>query len=154
MNQYSEILQYIYGLGQDDLFINTVTQGEPDQIDLDRGNIFPLLHIVVDTGGFTNGSTLNFNVTLECMAVRDINKSEVITDKFWKQDNEIDNLNETLASLNRMWTIMYRDFEDKDINAQENPSFEKRVFSGKNLLDGWQLTFTLEVPNKTLNLCL
>mgnify|MGYP000845967368 CR=1 FL=1 len=82
----------------------------------------------------------------------DINK-EVVNDKFWKNDNEVDNLNETLAVLNRMWTSMYRDFEDVNITASENPSLEPLIYDEKNILDGWALNFTIELPNTTLNLC-
>jgi len=152
MNQYTELLQYIYDLGTADVFINTITQGEPSEVDINRGNIMPLLHIVIDSAGLTNGSTINFNLSLECLTVRDINK-EVVTDKFWKQDNEVDNHNETFASLNRIWTIMYRDFQDKDINALENPTLDKVTLEGSNLLDGWRLSTTIELPNKELNLC-
>lgn len=153
MNQYSELLQYIYNLAIADPFINTVTQGDTDKIDLDKGNIFSLLHIVIDSGSFSNGSTVLFSVSLDCLALRNINKKEVISDKFWKQDNEVDNHNETLASLNKLWTTMYKDFEKRNITASENPTLEKISFAGKNLYDGWSLSFEVELPNTTLNLC-
>jgi hypothetical protein len=95
---------------------------------------------------------MTFNIDLRCLAQRDINK-EVVNDKFWKNDNEVDNLNETLAVLNRMWTSMYRDFEDVNITASENPSLEPLIYDEKNILDGWALNFTIELPNTTLNLC-
>ena len=153
MNQYSELLQYIYNLAIADPFINTVTQGDTDKIDLDKGNIFSLLHIVIDSGSFSNGSTVLFSVSLDCLALRNINKAEVIIDKFWKQDNEVDNHNETLASLNKLWTTMYKDFEKRNITASENPTLEKISFAGKNLYDGWSLSFEVELPNTTLSLC-
>ena len=152
MNQYSQLLTYIKSLAQSDVFVNTVTQGDFDKIDLDKGNIFPLVHVNVISAGFTNGQTVKFNVQLGCMDIRDINK-EVRTDKFWEQDNEVDNLNETLAVLNRMWTTMYRDFDENNITASENPSLEPIIYDEKNILDGWVLTFTIEVPNTTLDLC-
>jgi len=153
MNQYTTLLKYIYDLATADVFINTVTQGDTDKIDLDKGNIFSLLHITIESGSFSNGSTVNFSVSLDCLALRNINNNVVIDDKFWKQDNEVDNHNETLASLNRLWTIMYKDFEKSNITASENPSLEKIAFSGKNLYDGWSLSFDVELPNTTLNLC-
>jgi hypothetical protein len=152
MNQYTEVLYYIKGLAQADDYVNTVTRGEFDKLDLNKGNIFPLVHINIASAGFTNGSTITFDVQVGCLDIRDINK-EVVEDKFWEQDNEVDNLNETLACLNRIWTIMYRDFNDVGITASESPTLEPMIMADKNLLDGWIIDFTIEVPNTMLNLC-
>jgi len=84
--------------------------------------------------------------------IRDISK-ENSTDIFWEQDNEVDNHNETLASLNRMWLIMLTDFEKTNITASENPTLEIVTFDRANILDGWILTFQVEIPNTTINLC-
>jgi len=153
MNNYSELLNYLYKTLSADIFVNTVTQGDTDKIDLDKTNIFPLAHIVVDGASFNNGSTILFNVSIDVLNVRDINKDEVVSDKFWLQDNEIDNHNHTMAVLNRIWLILLKDFEKHNITASENPSIEKISFSGKNLLDGWSLSFDVETPNTTINLC-
>jgi len=48
---------------------------------------------------------------------------------------------------------MKRNFDEKNITASDNPTFNKIDFSGKNLLDGWQLDFTIEMPNVDINLC-
>lgn len=152
MNQYSQLLTYIKSLAQSDVFVNTVTQGDFDKIDLDKGNIFPLVHVNVISAGFTNGQTVKFNVQLGCMDIRDINK-EVRTDKFWEQDNEVDNLNETLAVLNRMWLKMYTDFEENNITASENPTLEIVTEARSNILDGWILNFEVEMPNEIISLC-
>jgi len=152
MNQYTEITYYIKALAENDAYVNTVTRGEFDKLDLNKGNIFPLVHINIAAAGFTNGQTLIFDVQVGCLSIREINK-KIVQDKFWEQDNEVDNLNETLACLNRLWTIMYRDFTDKNITASENPTLEPMVFADKNLLDGWIIDFTIEVPNTNLNLC-
>jgi hypothetical protein len=151
MNQYTELLNYLkllalrYGA-------NTVTKDAPDSIDLQKTNIFPLVNISIANGSFSNGSTISFNVVLEAITNRDANK-EVVNDKFWSNDNEVDNHNNTLAILNKMWVAMYRDFEDKNITSSESPTFEKITLGGTNLLDGWELSFDVELPNTTLNLC-
>ena len=152
MNHYTELLYYIKQLADADEYINTVTNSPDDSIDLDKGNIFPLLNVDVVSGSFTNGQTVKFNVEIVCLDIRDINK-ELRTDKFWGQDNEVDNYNDTLAALNRLWTSMHRDFENNNITASENPQLEIITYSNVNLLDGWKLTFEVEMPNTTLNLC-
>jgi len=151
MNQYTELLIYLKTLAK--LYgANTVTKDAPDSVDLQKTNIFPLVNISIANGSFSNGSTISFNVVLEAITNRDANK-EVVDDKFWSNDNEVDNHNDTLAILNKMWVAMYRDFEDKNITSSESPTFEKVTLIGTNLLDGWELSFDVELPNTTLNLC-
>jgi len=152
MNHYTQLLIFIKSLGESDPFINTVTRDGDVDLDTNKMNVFPLLDIYIAGGSFSNGKTVNFDVELTCVDIRDINK-EIVNDKFWKNDNEVDNHNETLATINRIWTSMYRDFERNDITASENPSLEKITLDYKNLLDGWKLTFEVEMPNTTLNLC-
>ncbi len=112
MNHYSELLRYIKQLGEQDDFIHTITQGNTSDFDLDKSNIFPVLNVDVLNAGFTNGKMISFDLEIACMDIRDNNK-ETREDKFWKQDNEVDNLNEMLASLNRIWFKLLQDIEDK-----------------------------------------
>jgi hypothetical protein len=109
LNHYSELLRYIKTLADADSFVHTITQGEFERLDLDKGLIYPLLHITIIGGSFSNGQTVLLNVEIACLNQRDISP-EIRTDKYWQQDNEVDNLNETLAVLNRLWTNMFRDF--------------------------------------------
>ena len=99
MNHYTQLLYYIKQLAEADQFVNTVTKGSFEDLDLNKKNIFNLLHI-----------------QLGCFGIRDINK-EIVNDKFWEQDNEVDNHNETLAVLNRLWLKMYTDFEKNNIKC-------------------------------------
>jgi len=152
MNQYTQLLYYIKYLAVSDALVNTVTKGDFDLLDLDKANIFPLVHINIISAGFTNGQTLKFSLQIGCFDIRDINK-EVRTDKYWEQDNEVDNHNETLAILNRMWLKMYTDFELNNITASENPTLDIQSFVRSNTLDGWILNFDVEMPNVTISLC-
>lgn len=152
MNQYTQVLYYLKQLAES-CGAKTVTKDAPTDLDLQKQNIYPLVNIsLAETGEFTNGQTIAFNVLIEAISIRDINK-DVVVDKFWSNDNEVDNHNETLSILNRMWTSLYRDFEDNNITASERAPFDKITLEGKNLLDGFSITFQIEVPNTTLNLC-
>ena len=153
MNHFTQLLYYIKQLAEADPFINHVTKGELSEVDVDKMIIPALINIEINSGGFTNTNTVVFNVELACLAERDINKSEVRTDDFWLQDNEADNMNETHAVLNRLWSLMYRDFAENNIRASENPSLESIRFGTAKLLDGWLLTFDVEMPNNKINLC-
>ena len=74
-------------------------------------------------------------------------------DKFWNQDNEVDNLNETLAVLNRIWLKLLQDFTDALISVEETASLDQVTQWNKNLIDGWLMTFSIELPNTTISLC-
>lgn len=153
LNHYSALLDYIKSLLEKDPLVNTITQGDFDKIDLNKMNIYPLVHIYIGDGSFSNGQTINLNVSIGAMSQRDTT-NELSLDKFYKNDNEIDNFNEMLAVLNRLWTKMYVDFEDAGIVASENPTLLKRSqVLDKNKLEGWQLEFNVEMPNSTLSLC-
>jgi hypothetical protein len=152
MNHLSQLYQYIKTIAEEDSNVNHVIKGTVGEVDLDKMIIPPVVNININSGSFTNGNTVNFNVELVCLAQRDINK-EVRTDDFWEQDNEIDNLNETHAILNRMWLKMYRDFEKNNITASENPTLTAIIFGTAKLLDGWLLTFEVEMPNDMISLC-
>jgi len=150
MNGYSELLRYFYKIGKP--LVNKITQGDFSDIDLDKKNIMPLLHVSIGDAAFPSDSVVSFTVQVGCFDIRDIN-NEVNTDSYYGNDNEIDNLNSTLAILNRIWELMYKDFEENNITASENPSLQQYTESRKNLLDGWIMTFQVEVPNTDINLC-
>lgn len=150
MNGYSELLRYIKQIGQP--LVNTITQGNFEDLDLDKKNIFSLLHVQINGASFPSDSVTQFNVQIGCFDIRDNNKA-INNDKYYDNDNEIDNLNATLAVLNRIWLLMIRDFEENNITASETPSLEQFTESRKNLLDGWIMTFTVQAPNVTINLC-
>ena len=152
MNIYSQLLNYIKSLADADKFVNTVTKTGEFDLDTYKGNIFPIFDIFVGAGSFPSNAVIRFNVVLTCIDLRDINK-EVVNEKFFENDNEVDNHNEMLAVLNRVWLNMVKDFQDNNITASLDPPFDKITYEGKNIYDGWALTFEVDVPNTTINLC-
>jgi len=150
MNAYSTLLRYIKQLADSEDFIKTSTMGS--DIDLNKGNIFPLFNVDITDATFTSNATVSFDVSLSCLAVRDINKEDN-QDKFYSNDNEIDNYNLTLSVLNTLWVKMHRDFIDNDITASDNPLLTQITYSDKNLLDGWEMTMQVEMPLREVSLC-
>jgi hypothetical protein len=153
LNHYSELLNYIKTLAEQDDFVKTVTQGDMSNVDLNKANIFNLVHIDVLTGGFSSQHQMvTFDIEILSAQVRDSNKQDDGT-KFWNQDNEVDNLNETHAVLNRLWFKMIDDFQDNNIVVDGGGTLEEVTEWNKNLLDGWLMTFTISLPNTTISLC-
>ena len=151
MNAYSELLRYLKLLADRDDAIKTVTNGA--DIDLDKGNIFPLMNIDINDATFTGTSTVSFEVEIACLDLRHVDTKEDGRDKFYLNDNEIDNYNGTMAALQRLWTQSKRDYDNNLITASDSPRLQQITKEGVNLLDGWVMTFSVELPMTEINLC-
>ena len=127
-------------------FVNTVTFGSLDDIDLNKQTIFPLSHIIVNNT--TVGSkTLTFNVSILSMDIVDISK-EATTDIFVGNDNEQDVLNTQLGLLTRIINILQRgDLYTELYQVQGDVSCEPFVDRFENKLAGWTATFDVVVQN-------
>jgi hypothetical protein len=127
-------------------FVNTVTYGSLDDVDLNKQTIFPLSHIIVNNCSVAN-NTLTFNISVLAMDVVDESKEEV-EDDFVGNDNEQDVMNTQLAVLNRLIAILQRGdvYTDKFqvIGAVGCEPFVDRF---ENKLAGWVATFDVVVEN-------
>lgn len=127
-------------------FVNTVTYGSLDDVDLNKQTIFPLSHIIVNNCNVAN-NTLTFNISVLAMDVVDESKEET-EDNFVGNDNEQDVLNTQLAILNRLISILQRGdvYTDKYqvIGAVGCEPFVDRF---ENKLAGWVATFDVVVEN-------
>jgi hypothetical protein len=127
-------------------FVNTVTFGSLDDVDLNKQTIFPLSHIIVNNT--TVGSkTITFNVSILAMDIVDISKAET-TDIFVGNDNEQDVLNTQLALLTRIINILQRgDLYTELYQVQGDVSCEPFVDRFENKLAGWAATFDVVIQN-------
>ena len=150
MNAYSILLRYIRSLAEQDVFVKTITTGA--DIDLNKGDIFPLFNIDITDATFSSNATITFSLNIQCLDIRDINK-ENVNDKFYLNDNEVDNYNGTLSCLNALWVKMHRDFEDNNITASDSPTLTQITYSDKNLLDGWDMSLEVEMPIDETSFC-
>ncbi len=151
LNHRTELLRYLKELLESDELVNTVTKGNISNLDLNKMDIAPIAHIYVNGADFSNGQTVTLNVELTAVDILDINK-EIDTDKFWGNDNEDDILNDTLAILNRAYSKLLRDFENKGMTAVQDATATE-VTANKNLMLGWTLPFQVIMPNNVISLC-
>lgn len=129
-----------------DDFVNTVTYGDIFEIDLNKQDIFPLSHFIVNSATL-NGSVWQFNMSLLCMDIVDESKEDV-TDKFLGNDNEQDVLNTQMAVINRLLELLRRGDLHTDLYQLEGtPTIEPFVDRFDNKLAGWTLTFDVLIPN-------
>ena len=87
-------------------FVNTVSYGSLDDVDLNKQTIFPLSHIIVNNCNVVS-NTMTFNISILAMDIVDESKDEV-TDIFVGNDNEQDVLNTQLEVLNRVVALLQR----------------------------------------------
>jgi hypothetical protein len=155
MNSYYELLKHIKTIFEQDANVSTVSTEEAGLIDNYKKNLFPLVHVNVLEKQFTgiNGLAVDrYLVEIYVLDIRDINKNEV-NDKFWNNDNRHDNLNTTQAILNKALNKMVKDRLDTGITLVSSTSATPNVYEYSNLLDGWNQTWTVEVPDTLTTVC-
>jgi hypothetical protein len=129
-----------------DDFVNTVTYGDIFEIDLNKQDIFPLSHFIVNNATL-NGSVWQFNMSLLCMDIVDESKDDV-TDKFLGNNNEQDVLNTQMAVINRLLELLRRgDLHTELYQLQGTPTIEAFFDRFENKLAGWTLSFDVLIPN-------
>lgn len=127
-------------------FVNTVSFGSLDDVDLNKQTIFPLSHIIVNNCNVET-NTMIFNISVLAMDIVDESKDEV-TDIFVGNDNEQDVLNTQLEVLNRVVAILQRGDLYTDLFQIEGVvGCEPFVDRFENKLAGWAATFDVLVQN-------
>jgi|TARA_B110000967_G_scaffold202814_1_gene242334 hypothetical protein len=127
-------------------FVNTVSFGSLDDIDLNKQTIFPLSHIIVNNCN-VGSNTMTFNISILAMDIVDESKDEV-TDIFVGNDNEQDVLNTQLEVLNRVLALLQRGDLYTDLFQVEGAvGCEPFVDRFENKLAGWAATFDVIVQN-------
>lgn len=146
MKGFYNVTKQIKEALQAEPFVNTVTFGSIDDVDLNKTTIFPLSHIIVNNT--TIGTkTLTFNISILSMDVVDISK-DVVTDVFVGNDNEQDVLNTQLAVQTRVINILQRgDLYTNLYQIEGDVSCEPFVDRFENKLAGWAATFDVVVQN-------
>jgi len=146
MKGFYNVTKQIKEALQAEPFVNTVTFGSIDDVDLNKTTIFPLSHVIVNNT--TIGTkTLTFNISILSMDVVDISKDEV-TDIFVGNDNEQDVLNTQLAVQTRIINLLQRgDLYTNLYQIEGDVSCEPFVDRFENKLAGWAATFDVLVQN-------
>ena len=127
-------------------FVNTVSYGSLDDVDLNKQTIFPLSHIIVNNCNVVS-NTMTFNISILAMDIVDESKDEV-TDIFVGNDNEQDVLNTQLEVLNRVVVLLQRgDLYTDLFQIEGTVGCEPFVDRFENKLAGWVATFDVLVKN-------
>ena len=151
MNTYYEVIKYLKETFEEDSRVNNVVTGDYEQW---KKDVFLLVHLDVVSSPFTNllnTSTIFFDVEITVLDIRDVNK-ENVKDRFWHNDTRHDSWNDTLSVLNLARNKVIKDI-DRDITISSATQADKITFAYMNGLDGWQQTWTIEVPDNFTSVC-
>jgi hypothetical protein len=147
MTGYYKVLELIKWFFDNDPLVNTTTEGDIFEVDLNKQTIFPLVHLMTNNVTFET-NVVRYNLSLIAMDIVDISKSET-TDIYRGNDNQQDVLNTQLAILNRVYDQMrHGNLYDLDFEVDGNPNLEPFTERFENLLAGWTMTFDVLIPNE------
>lgn len=129
-----------------DLNTNTVSIGDISKVNLNKQDIFPLAHMIVNNVTVEE-QVLRFNISILACDIVDQSKEET-TDRFTGNDNEQDILNTQLAVLNRLiqrlrMGSLHTDMYQLDGNPSLTP-FNDRF---ENQLAGWSADMDILIYN-------
>ena len=129
-----------------DVNINTVTTGDITDVNLNKQDIFPLGHIIIDSVT-DEEQVLRFNMTI--LACDIVNQSKDLTvDRFTGNNDVQDILNTQLAVLNRLTQrlrmgTLYTDMYQLDGTPPLTPFYDRF----ENQLAGWSASITVLIYN-------
>ena len=129
-----------------DVNINTVTTGDITDVNLNKQDIFPLGHIIIESVT-DEEQVLRFNMTI--LACDIVNQSKDLTvDRFTGNNNVQDILNTQLAVINRLTQrlrmgTLYTDMYQLDGITTLTPFYDRF----ENQLAGWSASITVLIYN-------
>lgn len=126
--------------------VNTVTSGDLSQINLQKQDIFPLSHIMVNNVT-DEENVLRFNISVLAMDIVDQSKNAT-TNIFTGNTNEQDILNTQLAVLNKLIQVLRKGELHRTLYQLDgNPSLEPFYDRFENQLAGWNSTMDILIYN-------
>lgn len=134
--------------------VNTVTEGDIFEVDLAKQTIFPLSHIMINNVTF-NDIGVTYNMSILFMDVADVSKGDLRdeAEPFYGIDNRQDILNTQLLVANDLVSHLKRgDLMQDKYQLNGTPSAEPFEDRFENLLVGWNLTLSIDIPN-TITIC-
>jgi len=125
---------------------NTVSIGDISDVNLNKQDIFPLAHIIVNSVSVEE-QVLRFSITILACDIVDQSK-DLTTDRFTGNTNEQDILNTQLAVLNRLiQRLRMGQLHQDKYQLEGNPSLEPFMDRFENQLAGWSASMDILIYN-------
>lgn len=143
---YFDIIDKLKTHFDGDVLVNTVTQGNLFDIDINKMDIYPLVHIIVNNASLES-NVVRYNISILAMDIVDITKDEE-ENKFDGNDNELYVLNTQLQVLTRCYELLLRgDLWSDKFQIDGNPTCEPFVDRFSSKIAGWTMTCDILIPN-------
>lgn len=147
-NEFITVITYLKELFESDSRVTLVTHGVSNDIDLDKNSNYPLAHIqCLNFNPAYQSGMISFLFEIHILKIRDVNKTPS-TDKWLRNDNELDNYNTCVNIANRLFSQLRLNV-DIEVASQTTPEILSLQFM--NMLDGCR--FQLELATTNLNDC-
>ena len=130
----------------EDKDINSVTTGDITEVNLNKQDIFPLGHIIINNV-IDEEQVLRFNISI--LACDIVNQSKEFTvDRFTGNDNMQDILNTQLAVLNKLiQRLRMGNLHTEMYQLDGNPNLQPFYDRFENQLAGWTATIDIMIYN-------
>ena len=155
MKAFYNLMDKVYTYLNGSPSVNTVTFGNIFDVDLSKQTLFPLSHINIQNVTFSE-HTMTFSLQVICMDIVDASKDDKLDPSsvpYKWLDNRADVLNTQLTVINGLQSSLRRGgLNDEDYVLTSDATanlFEDRF---ENLLSGWALDLTIEIPNDDMRL--
>lgn len=151
MRAYYEVTTVLKEGLLEDEFVNTVSKGTTNQIDIPKQTIFPLSHMNIENVS-QEDAILRFSMVIELLDIVDISNTQT-NDQFSGNDNQDDILNTQLAVGVRLIERLRRgDLFTDEYQLDGFANYEQILNEYENGLSGWRLTFDI-LYNHDMTIC-
>jgi hypothetical protein len=135
-----------------DVNINTVSSGSISNLNLNKQDIFPLGHVLVNSV-IDEENVLRFDLTIIACDIVTQSKDETL-DNYVGNNNEQDILNTQLVVLNILVQRLRKGNLHQDkYQLENNPTLTPFFDRFENMLAGWQLDCQVLIHND-INICI
>jgi hypothetical protein len=153
MTSFYDVINSIKTYLQGNNSVSTVTFGDLLEVDLNKQTIFPLSHLTVRDVSFSD-HTMTFTVNVMALDIveetKENNKEQI--EPFYGNNNKQDVLNTQLMVLNGLQSSLRRGgLFQQDFIVDNNLTASLVEERFENLLVGWEMDVTVEVPNNSIS---
>lgn len=153
MTSFYDVINSIKTYLQGNNSVSTVTFGDLLEVDLNKQTIFPLSHLTVRDVSFSD-HTMTFTVNVMALDIVDETKQndKEQVEPFYGNNNKQDVLNTQLMVLNGLQSSLRRGgLFQQDFIVDNNLTATLVEERFDNLLSGWEMDVTVEVPNSSIS---
>ena len=153
MTSFYDVIKSIKTYLQGNNSVSTVTFGDLLEVDLNKQTIFPLSHLTVRDVSFSD-HTMTFTVNVMALDIveetKENDKEQI--EPFYGNNNKQDVLNTQLMVLNGLQSSLRRGgLFQQDFIVDNNLTASLVEERFENLLVGWEMDVTVEVPNNSIS---